>query len=176
MSGKWSQEIFNRKGELRNIHRLRHWALPDVLHEKYHFSAEESKKIPDAAFQQELTRRGLTAADMREGMRRDLLSQKVIEHQVGSKIAVSDRDVTDFFNANRAQFNVPEEAYHLAQIVVTPVRDDPGCLSMTWPPCGNRPIRPIPSCVRPARAGVRARSARRRWWRCSPRPTSRMRC
>lgn len=45
MSGKWSQEIFNRKGELRNIHRLRHWALPDVLHEKYHFSPEESKKI-----------------------------------------------------------------------------------------------------------------------------------
>ncbi|KAF2644969.1 serine protein kinase-like protein Sky1 [Massarina eburnea CBS 473.64] len=47
MAGKWSQEIFNRKGELRNIHRLRHWALPDVLHEKYHFNAEESKKIAD---------------------------------------------------------------------------------------------------------------------------------
>ncbi|KAL1983288.1 hypothetical protein VTN96DRAFT_310 [Rasamsonia emersonii] len=47
ISGKWSQEIFNRKGELRNIHRLRHWALPDVLREKYHFSAEESKQISD---------------------------------------------------------------------------------------------------------------------------------
>jgi serine/threonine-protein kinase SRPK3 len=47
MSGKWSQEIFNRKGELRNIHRLRHWALPDVLHEKYHFNREESTRIAD---------------------------------------------------------------------------------------------------------------------------------
>ena len=47
MSGKWSQEIFNRKGELRNIHRLRHWALPDVLREKYHFSVEESKRIAE---------------------------------------------------------------------------------------------------------------------------------
>ncbi|KAL1954541.1 hypothetical protein VTO42DRAFT_1101 [Malbranchea cinnamomea] len=47
LSGKWSQEIFNRKGELRNIHRLRHWSLPDVLREKYHFSAEESKAISD---------------------------------------------------------------------------------------------------------------------------------
>jgi serine/threonine-protein kinase SRPK3 len=45
LSGKWSQEIFNRKGELRNIHRLRHWALSDVLKEKYHFSAEEAKKM-----------------------------------------------------------------------------------------------------------------------------------
>lgn len=47
MSGKWSQEIFNRKGELRNIHRLRHWALPDVLREKYHFVVEDAKKIAD---------------------------------------------------------------------------------------------------------------------------------
>ncbi|GBF65339.1 kinase [Trichophyton mentagrophytes] len=47
LSGKWSQEIFNRKGELRNIHRLRHWALPDVLREKYHFSEEESKAVSD---------------------------------------------------------------------------------------------------------------------------------
>ncbi|MCJ1267150.1 serine/threonine protein kinase, CMGC group [Lobaria immixta] len=47
LTGKWSQEIFSRKGELRNIHRLRHWALPDVLREKYHFSVEESKRIAD---------------------------------------------------------------------------------------------------------------------------------
>ncbi|TGZ82156.1 kinase domain-containing protein [Ascodesmis nigricans] len=47
MSGKWSLEIFNRKGELRNIHRLRHWALQDVLREKYHHSAEESCAISE---------------------------------------------------------------------------------------------------------------------------------
>ena len=47
LKGKWSQEIFNRKGELRNIHRLRHWALPDVLREKYHFSVEDSRKMAD---------------------------------------------------------------------------------------------------------------------------------
>ena len=45
MSGKWSQEIFTRKGELRNIHRLRHWALSDVLREKYHFSPDEADRI-----------------------------------------------------------------------------------------------------------------------------------
>jgi peptidyl-prolyl cis-trans isomerase SurA len=42
---------------------------------------------------------------------------------VSSKVIIADQEVTDFFNANRAQFNLPEEAYHLAQIVVTPVRD-----------------------------------------------------
>ena len=85
--------------------------------------ANARKNIAEDAFQQELTRRSLTAADMREGLRRELLTQKVIEQEVGSKIAVTDQEVTTFFNANRAQFNVPEEAYHIAQIVVTPVRE-----------------------------------------------------
>lgn len=47
LTGKWANEIFTRKGELRHIHRLRHWALPDVLREKYHFSIEEAKRIAD---------------------------------------------------------------------------------------------------------------------------------
>jgi peptidyl-prolyl cis-trans isomerase SurA len=85
--------------------------------------ADAKKNIADDAFQQELTRRGLTAADMREGIRRELLTKKVIEHEIGPKITVSDQDVADFFNDNRAQFNVAEESYHIAQIVVTPVRE-----------------------------------------------------
>jgi peptidyl-prolyl cis-trans isomerase SurA len=81
------------------------------------------KNIPDDAFQQELSRRGMTAADMRDGLRRELLTQKVVAQEIGANVAVTDQEVTDFFNANRAQFNVAEEAYHLAQIVVTPTRD-----------------------------------------------------
>ncbi|KAJ3284380.1 serine/threonine protein kinase, CMGC group, partial [Borealophlyctis nickersoniae] len=45
LSGKWSSEIFNRKGQLRHIHKLRYWKLADVLHEKYHFSKEDSDQI-----------------------------------------------------------------------------------------------------------------------------------
>lgn len=81
---------------------------------------EARKSITGEAFQQELTRRNLTPADMREGLRRELLSQRVIEQEVRSKVAVGDQEVTDFFNANRARFNLPEEAYHIAQIVITP--------------------------------------------------------
>jgi peptidyl-prolyl cis-trans isomerase SurA len=81
------------------------------------------KNLSDDAFKQELARRNLTPEDMRDGLRREMLTQKVIDHEVGSKITVTDQAVTDFFNANRAQFNVPEEAYHIAQLVVTPVRE-----------------------------------------------------
>jgi peptidyl-prolyl cis-trans isomerase SurA len=85
--------------------------------------ANAKKNISDDAYQQELTRRSLTPEDMREGLRRELLTQKVMDQEVGSKITATDQEVTDFFNANRAQFNVAEEAYHIAQIVVTPVRE-----------------------------------------------------
>jgi peptidyl-prolyl cis-trans isomerase SurA len=85
--------------------------------------AEGRKNIPEEAFAQELSRRNLTPADMREGLRRDMLAQKVIEREVLSKIAITDQDVNAFHAANRAQFNRPEDTYRIAQIVVTPVRD-----------------------------------------------------
>jgi len=85
--------------------------------------ADAKKNVPDDAFQQELTRRGTTPAELREGLRNELLARKVITQEVGAKVAVSDQDISDFFNANRAQFNIPEEAYHIAQLVVTPGRE-----------------------------------------------------
>ncbi|KAK9477864.1 kinase-like domain-containing protein [Lipomyces japonicus] len=48
MGGKWSLEFFNRKGDLRNIHKLRPWSLPDVLHDKYHQDTLEAERV--AAF------------------------------------------------------------------------------------------------------------------------------
>lgn len=95
--------------------------LPDSELDKAFNDARTN--IPDAAFQQELTRRNLTAADMRDGLRQELLSQKVLEREVQSKVAVTDQEVTAFFNANRAQFNFAEEAYHLAQIIITPMAE-----------------------------------------------------
>jgi peptidyl-prolyl cis-trans isomerase SurA len=85
--------------------------------------AEAKQGISDEVYQKELTTRNLTTADMRDRLRRELTTRKVLEQEIGSKITVTDQQVTDFFNANRSQFNLPEEAYHLAQIVVTPVRD-----------------------------------------------------
>lgn len=85
--------------------------------------AEARKNITDEAFNQELQKRNLTAADMRDGLRRDLLVQRVVEKEINGKVVVTDQDVTSFFEANRAQFNRTEDAYRIAQIVITPVRD-----------------------------------------------------
>ncbi|KAJ3026054.1 UNVERIFIED_CONTAM: serine/threonine protein kinase, CMGC group [Siphonaria sp. JEL0065] len=47
LSGKYSAEIFNRRGELRHIHKLRFWGISDVLQEKYHYSKEEAQEIAE---------------------------------------------------------------------------------------------------------------------------------
>ena len=84
--------------------------------------AERKQNMTDAAFEEELKKRSLTAADLRETLRRELLTNKLIEQEVTSKISVTDQDVTEFYNANKAQFTVPEESYRIAQIVVSPDR------------------------------------------------------
>ena len=84
--------------------------------------AEAKKNITDDAFQKELATRNLTPADMRESLKRDMLANKVIEREVTSKITVTDDDIKAFYEANKASFNRPEDAVHIAQITVTPVR------------------------------------------------------
>jgi peptidyl-prolyl cis-trans isomerase SurA len=81
------------------------------------------QNMSDEAFAQELAKRNLTAADMRDSLRRDMTLQKLLEREVTAKVAVTDQDVMAYFNAHREQFNRTEDAYRIAQIVITPVRD-----------------------------------------------------
>jgi len=77
----------------------------------------------DEQFKQELARRSLTEADVRDSLRRQLLADKVLEQEVSKQVTITDPDVAKFFEDNRAQFNVAEESYHIAQIVITPQRE-----------------------------------------------------
>lgn len=47
LSGKYSHEMFNRRGELRNIQRLRMWRLEDVLREKYVMPKKDAEVLAD---------------------------------------------------------------------------------------------------------------------------------
>lgn len=45
LSGKYSHDMFNRRGELRHIQRLRFWPLMSVLKEKYLMDPEEAELL-----------------------------------------------------------------------------------------------------------------------------------
>jgi peptidyl-prolyl cis-trans isomerase SurA len=74
-------------------------------------------------FQRQLKERGVTVDDLKRDLRRQLSIQKLLNREVVAKISITDQDVSDFYNANKAQFNVAEPQYRLAQIVVTPHKE-----------------------------------------------------
>ena len=70
-----------------------------------------------------LRERSVTPDDLRARCGADLTVQKVIDREVSSKVDISDRDIADYFTSHRAEFNVLETQFHIAQILITPVRD-----------------------------------------------------
>ena len=74
-------------------------------------------------FQKQLQTKKLTMEDLKSQLRRDLSIQKLINKEVTSHISISDADVANFYNENKASFNLVEPQVHIAQILVTPVPD-----------------------------------------------------
>ncbi len=71
-------------------------------------------------FNARLTEKKITLDDFKRDIRRSLTVDKVINKEVTSKITVSDQDISNYYNDHKAEFNLVEPQYHLAQIFVTP--------------------------------------------------------
>ena len=82
---------------------------------------ERRGSLSDADFKTQLEARKTTLDEFRAEVTREVTKAKVIEQDVTAKVTVTDEEVTAYYEKNRAQFNVPERQYHLAQIVVSAV-------------------------------------------------------
>ncbi|MEO6224027.1 MAG: SurA N-terminal domain-containing protein [Vicinamibacterales bacterium] len=80
--------------------------------------ADQRGQMTEEAFVKQLGDRRITPDEFRQEVRRELTVRKVVEKEVTEKVVVADAEVTAFYEKNRAQFNVLERQYHLAQIVV----------------------------------------------------------
>lgn len=74
-------------------------------------------------FQKQLTARKMTVDDLKGQIRRELSIEKLFNKEIRSLINITDQDIKDYYNANKANFNLPEPQVHLAQILVTPMED-----------------------------------------------------
>jgi peptidyl-prolyl cis-trans isomerase SurA len=80
-------------------------------------------------FNARLKAKNLTLDDLRHDLRRTLTNEKVLNKEINSKINISDADITHYYTEHKAEFNLIETEYHLAQIVVTSVpSEQPGNL------------------------------------------------
>ena len=74
-------------------------------------------------FQKQLKTQNMTEDDLRAQLRRDLSITKLFNKEITSHISITDQDVAEYYNANKASFNLVEPQMHLAQILVTPHPD-----------------------------------------------------
>lgn len=74
-------------------------------------------------FDRQLAGRKMTVDDLKSQLRRQLTIDKLINKEITSHITVTDADVANFYNSNKASFNLAEPQVHLSQIVTTPVPD-----------------------------------------------------
>ena len=74
-------------------------------------------------FERQLAGRKMTVDDLKSQLRRQLTIDKLINKEITSHITITDADVANFYNANKASFNLAEPQIHMAQIAVTPIPD-----------------------------------------------------
>src|SRR5262249_28926890 len=74
-------------------------------------------------FQKQLKTQNMSEDDLRAQLRRDLSITKLFNKEITSHITITDQDVAEYYNANKASFNLVEPQLHLAQILVTPHPD-----------------------------------------------------
>lgn len=74
-------------------------------------------------FDKQLAARKMGMDDLRRDLRRELSIRKLINKEITSHIAITDADVANFYNSNKASFNLAEPQVHLAQILVTSAPD-----------------------------------------------------
>ncbi len=70
-------------------------------------------------FQKRLDSQHLTLDDLKREIRRDRTEQKLFNKEITSRINITDGDISSFYNEHKTEFDLPEEGYHLAQIIVT---------------------------------------------------------
>jgi peptidyl-prolyl cis-trans isomerase SurA len=84
---------------------------------------ERKSPYTEDEFQRQLKDRGVSVDDWKRDLRRELSITKLLNREVVAKISITDQDVTDAYNANKAQFNVVEPLYRISEIVVTPRKE-----------------------------------------------------
>jgi len=81
--------------------------------------AEIKAPYTQEEFDKRLKERNLTLDDFKRDLRRSITIEKVLNKEVTSKINISDEDITRYYEQHKAEFNLIEPQYHLAQILVT---------------------------------------------------------
>ena len=134
MLGDSSQEPSTEQADIMRLNAVQSLIKQEVLMQraaKLHLTASDEEvqakleeiKAPytQEEFQQKLDQQHMTLAKLKDEIRRNKTEEKLFNKEINSKINITDADITNYYNAHKVAFNVPEPQYHLAEIVVTSI-------------------------------------------------------
>ena len=110
------KELIDNEILMQRAEKLGLLATDDEVNAKL---AEIKAPFSQQDFDKRLADRNITLADFKADLRRSITVEKVLNKEVTSKINVSDDDITAYYNQHKAEFNLIEPQYHLAQVLVT---------------------------------------------------------
>jgi len=113
-------ELINNELLLDQAQKLGLEATDSEVEQKF---TELKTPYSDEQFQHELAQRGITVDQLKTNLRDRISIQKLINREITSKINVTTQEIAEAYNRDRADYDVAEPEYHIAQIVVTPLRD-----------------------------------------------------
>jgi peptidyl-prolyl cis-trans isomerase SurA len=114
------EELINNEILLERAKKLNLEASDGEVEDKF---TELKSPYTEDEFQRQLKSGAVSVDDLKRDLRRQLSITKLMNREVVAKIAITDQDVAEFYNTNKAQFNVAEPQYRIAQIVVTPRKE-----------------------------------------------------
>ena len=78
-----------------------------------------------AQFKQRLEQNHLTLAALKREILNRLTDEKLFNKEINSKIDVTDAQISSYYKEHKAEFNVAQPQYHMAQILVTNMPANP---------------------------------------------------
>jgi peptidyl-prolyl cis-trans isomerase SurA len=110
------RELIENEILMRRAEKLGLLATDDEVERKLN---EIKSPFTKEEFDARMKEKKLTIDDFKRDLRRSLTVDKVLNKEVTSKINISDQDISNYYNAHKAEFNLVEPQYHMAQIFVT---------------------------------------------------------
>jgi peptidyl-prolyl cis-trans isomerase SurA len=110
------KELIDNEILMQRAEKLGLLATDDEVNSKL---AEIKAPFSQQDFDKRLADRKITLADFKADLRRSITVEKVLNKEVTSKINVTDEDITAYYEQHKAEFNLIEPQFHLAQVLVT---------------------------------------------------------
>src|SRR5438270_1308615 len=110
------RELIDNEVLMQRAQKLGLLATDDEVERKLN---EVKAPYTQEEFNKRLQEKKITLDDFKRDLRRTLTVDKVLNREITAKINITDQDISSYYNAHKAEFNLIEPQYHLAHILVT---------------------------------------------------------